>query len=255
MPHRPALVNGFQHGSLGALQEAAMLNLPAFRFVSLAFVGALVIPVLGCDGGGSSGTAGAGGDGGSGGVATVGGGGEGGSAGGAGGGGGSTGGAGGTGGMPMGMALTSPEITEGGMVPVAYSCAGKNISPQLDWTGAPLGAQSFSVIFEDESNALIHWGIWNIPADATGLPTNVETTKNPANVPGSQQAISYDQQTYGYLGPCPGGNLHTYRFTVYALDVATLPLAGIGTKESAKELSIEHELASASLSAQSDAQP
>ena len=27
----------------------------------------------------------------------------------------------------------------------------------------------------------------------------------------------------GYSGPCPNGQMHTYVFEVYALDVATLP--------------------------------
>lgn len=223
------------------------------RALALTFAGFFAISSIGCDGGTSGGTAGDGGSGGAGGsggmTATGGAGGSGGAEGGAGGG----GGAGGSGGMSAGMTLTSPEVAEGGMIPVAYTCGGKNISPQLDWTPGPAGTLSYAVIFEDESNSLIHWAIWNIPPDAMGLPTTVETAQNPSNVPGAQQALSYDQQTYGYLGPCPNGNLHTYKFTAYALDVATLPLAGIGTKESAKDLAVEHELASASLSAQSDA--
>lgn len=220
--------------------------------LSMAFLGVLV--TAGCDGNGGSGTAGSAGEAGSG--ATGGGSGGSGASGGGGSGGqggsGATGG-GGTGGMTAGMALTSPDITEGGTIPSAYTCGGKNISPQLDWTGTPAGTLSFSVVFKDETNGLIHSAIWDIPPDVMGLPTNVENAKNPANVPGAQQALAYDQQTYGYLGPCPGGELHTYTFTVYALDVGTLPIAGIASKESVEELSLEHDLASASLTAESNA--
>ena len=224
----------------------------------LAFMGIFGISAMGCDGGGSGGTGGTAGDGGTGGTISTGGtGGTGGATTGGSGGAGGTGGdgTGGTGGMFAGMTLTVTDVAEGGMIPVEYTCAGKNISPQLDWTAGPAGTLSYAVLFEDESNGLIHSAIWDIPAGTLGLPANVEKTKNPANVPGAQQALSYDGQTYGYLGPCPGGNLHTYRFTVYALDVATLPIAGLASKESVEELSLEHDLASASVSAQSDAQP
>lgn len=225
------------------------------RFFSLTLACLVAVAAAGCDGGSSGGTAGSGGTGGSGGMTSSGG--TGGSGGAMTGGGGmtSTGGSGGTGGMSAGMTLTVVDVAEGGMIPVEYTCAGKNISPQLDWTPGPAGTLSYAVVFEDETNGLIHSAIFDIPAAATGLPVNVEKTKSPANVSGAQQALAYDQQTYGYLGPCPGGTLHTYRFTVYALDVATLPIAGIPSKESVKELSLEHDLASASVSAQSDAAP
>ena len=84
---------------------------------------------------------------------------------------------------------------------------------------------------------------------------DVETTASPANVPGARQGLSYDNQSYGYLGPCPGGNLHTYKFTLMALDIASLPIAGSPAGGTVKELALEHDLASATLSAQSDVQP
>jgi Raf kinase inhibitor-like YbhB/YbcL family protein len=221
------------------------------RVLSLVFAGIFAISAIGCDGGASGGTAGAGGEGGSGGTTSAGGSGGMAGAGGAGGGGGS----GGSGGMSAGMTLTSPDITEGGMIPVEYTCAGKNISPQLDWTAGPAGTLSYALIFEDESNATIHWAIFDVSPDAAGLPPYVETTANPANVPGARQGLSYDNQSVGYLGPCPGGNLHTYKFTVMALDIATLPLVGSPGGASVKDVALEHDLASASLSAQSDVQP
>lgn len=225
--------------------------------ISLLLGCLVAAPATGCDGG-TSDTTGPGGDGGSAGAATTGGdGGSGGATGGSATGGSATGGGdtggGGTGGMAASMTLTSPELTEGAMMPIAYTCAGKNVSPQLDWTAGPAGTMSYTVVFEDESIHLLHWAIRDIPADATGLPTTVETAASPSNVPGAQQSLSYDGQTYGYLGPCPNGNLHTYKFTVYAVDVAKLPVAGIGGADSVRDLAVEHQLASAGLTVQSDA--
>lgn len=224
------------------------------RAFSLTIAGFLAISVLGCDGGdgsgGSGGTGGSGASGGSGGsggdttTATAGGGGTGGDATGGAGGGGSGGGTTGE------MKLTSPDIVEGGTIPVAYTCDGKNVSPQLDWTAGPEGTLSYALLFRDDSIDLVHWTIWNVPASATGLPTNVQLAKEPENVPGARQLQSYDGSTYGYLGPCPPSE-HTYTFTAYALKIATLPFVGPGDPPGAdvQEAIEMNKLAEASLTA------
>ena len=218
----------------------------ALKVFSLAFAGIVALSAAGCGGegsgsGGSTSTAGSGGTGGTG-----------------------TGGTGGTGGMttttPNGGAggafvitLTSPSLTEGGMVAVDNTCAGLNISPELDWTAGPAETKSYSVILKDKSNNLVHSAIWDIPKEALMLPADVDKHQFPADVPGAKQAKAYDDATCGYLGPCPGGNTHTYKFTLYALDLATLPIVGIPAKESIEDLSLEHAVATGTLSAQSDA--
>jgi hypothetical protein len=151
------------------------------------------------------------------------------------------------------MALTSPDFAEGGTFPADDTCAGKNVSPKLDWSAVPPGTKSFSVVLKDDTNGLVHSAIWDIPGDALGLPADVEKTQKPANVPGAKQTKAYDDTTYGYLGPCPNGNLHNYTFTLTALDVATLPVVGFPTKETIADVSLEHKLAAATLSGQSDA--
>jgi len=126
-----------------------------------------------------------------------------------------------------GLTLTSSAFAEGGAIPIASTCkdpANVNSSPQLSWTGAPSGTMSFAVVLTDLSLTppLVHWVIYDIPASATGLPANVEKAYAPANVAGTHQTASYDNQTRGYLGPCPPAK-HTYQFEVYALLAATLP--------------------------------
>lgn len=95
---------------------------------------------------------------------------------------------------------------------------GGNQSPELYWSGAPAGTKTFAVVTFDTTASFTHWGIYNIPGTATGLPEN-------AGVPGSK----YGKQVYNdfyiapeYDGPCPPTNVepdtHHYVFTVYALD-------------------------------------
>lgn len=62
----------------------------------------------------------------------------------------------------------------------------------------------------------------DIPATITALPEDVDKTTMPADVPGALQCDNYANQP-GYAGPCPG-NTHTYAFTLYAVDVASLGL-------------------------------
>jgi Raf kinase inhibitor-like YbhB/YbcL family protein len=145
-------------------------------------------------------------------------------------------------------------VAEGSMFTKQYTCGGMNVSPDLEWTDAPAGTQGFAVILTDMSNALIHWAIWDIGSSASGLPEDVEKKANPGNVAQAKQVLSYDGQTYGYLGPCPP-SLHTYQFVVYALDTASLP--GVTTSSSRDEVSAavkQHSLGSAALTAQANKQ-
>jgi Raf kinase inhibitor-like YbhB/YbcL family protein len=119
------------------------------------------------------------------------------------------------------LALSSSAITNGGTIADAYSCQGANISPPLAWTGGP-AAQGYAIVFTDMTNGLIHSAIWDIPAATTSLAENIPKVAQPAVPAGSKQPLAYDNQTRGYLGPCPG-SMHTYQFMLYAVDAYPLP--------------------------------
>jgi hypothetical protein len=145
------------------------------------------------------------------------------------------------------FALTSTGFSEGMEIPTKYACAGANGSPDLTWAAGPNGTLSYAVRLTDKSNMLIHWVIWDIPAATTGLPAGVEQKANPAIPAGSKQAKAYDNQTFGYLGPCPP-KVHTYEFAVIALDVATLP--NVTTASTRAQVNVEilnHDLGTATL--------
>jgi Raf kinase inhibitor-like YbhB/YbcL family protein len=99
----------------------------------------------------------------------------------------------------------------------ASGAAGGDKSPELYWTGAPWGTQSFVVVLYDTTAAFTHWGMYNIAGNANGLPQN-------AGVAGSaygQQILNDFEVGKEYDGPCPPANVapdsHSYVFTVYAL--------------------------------------
>lgn len=117
--------------------------------------------------------------------------------------------------------LTSPAFADGEEFPQNMHISCGNVHPQLDWVGAPAGTMSFGVFFYDEvfMGGYEHSGIWNIPADATGLPEGIEAVAMPPSVPGAVQCRHWNGG-FGYGGPGSFDNMYT--FTVYALDVADL---------------------------------
>ena len=137
---------------------------------------------------------------------------------------------------PAGLALTSSLLEDGGSFAAPQTCNGANSSPDLAWSGAPEGTASFAVFLVDTSyDDYGHWAIWDISAEATGLPAAVANVADPETPAGAHQAISYNEVTFGYLGPCPQPErAHFYRFSVLALDIATLP--GVDSESSIAEV-------------------
>jgi hypothetical protein len=96
-----------------------------------------------------------------------------------------------------------------------------NISPELHWTDAPPGTQSFALVLFDVTFGQAHWALWNIPKDATMLAADVsKDTSTPATPPGSQQATAnFATGTEGYFGPHIPCNV--FEFQLYALSTST----------------------------------
>jgi Raf kinase inhibitor-like YbhB/YbcL family protein len=113
-----------------------------------------------------------------------------------------------------------------------------------------------------------HWVMVDIPREcrelgagscADGVVAHGRT--NPPGPPGAKQGINdftgwfasdpaMAGDYYGYDGPCPPWNddlLHHYHFRVYALDVATLGLAGKFTAAAARNAMQGHVLAEAAI--------
>jgi hypothetical protein len=147
--------------------------------------------------------------------------------------------------------LTSSAISEGEMFPDEHTCDDADTSPPLAWTGAPSGTQSFAIVLRDLDymSGFVHWVIWDIPASTTSLPEDVENVYAPATPAGAHQCRSYDGTTYGYRGPCSPSTVNTYEFTLYALDVATVPgLDMNSSRAEAVTAILEHDIASTTLS-------
>ena len=123
--------------------------------------------------------------------------------------------------------LTSPDFAAGGAIPTThvadvFGCAGGNVSPALDWSGAPEGTGAFALMVHDPDAptggaGFWHWIVLNIPADADGLPQGAGNAGGSA--PDGVTQIPNDYGVAGWGGPCPpeGDAPHRYDFTLYAL--------------------------------------
>src|ERR1700691_679126 len=129
--------------------------------------------------------------------------------------------------------LSSPDTQLAAKIPEAYvgnvyGCTGGNMSPPLQWTGAPAGTKSFVVTLFDpdekgDPSRWWHWIVYNLPASVDKLPQGAGAEHSAVLQPGAMQGRS-DLGTDAYHGPCrdKGERPHRYTFTVYALSVEKL---------------------------------
>lgn len=134
--------------------------------------------------------------------------------------------AGGAGGPPRGgggglvqMLVESNAFPDGGIVPPKHSMAGGNVQPDFKLSNVPANAQSIAIIMHDldvafgpNSEDVLHWVVWNIPAVAP--VTQIEEGKLPA---GSVVGRGIRNNEYMGMGAPPGVRYHHYVFEFYAL--------------------------------------
>jgi len=146
--------------------------------------------------------------------------------------------------------LTSQAFSHNDSIPTIYTCDGSDISPPLSWSGLPDGTRSLALIVEDPDApdprapkmTWIHWVLYNIPAETTGLVENAATGNLPA---GTLEGLNNWSRT-GYGGPCPPIGRHRYFFKLYGLD-AMLPDLNQPNKEKLLQAMQDHILGQAEL--------
>ena len=118
-----------------------------------------------------------------------------------------------------------------------FGCTGQNVSPALAWANAPAGTKSFALqVYDPDAptgSGLWHWAVYDIPANATGLARGAgnSAASLPAGSFGGNSDFLDTGATGGngnYGGPCPpqGDAPHRYVFTLFALAVDKIEVAG-----------------------------
>lgn len=139
------------------------------------------------------------------------------------------------------FALSSPDLATGTFATQyilnGFGCTGGNTSPELVWSNVPVGTKSLALQVHDPDaptgSGFWHWAVYNIPPTATGL------ARGAGNAPSTLPAPAFGGTTDfldtgatgangNYGGPCPpaGDIPHRYVFTLYALAVDDVVVAG-----------------------------
>jgi len=115
------------------------------------------------------------------------------------------------------MKLDSSAFADGAAIPRRFTCDGENLSPPLQWSGAPEATRSFVLLCDDPdapAGTWHHWAVYDIP------PAVTEFAVNAAQNAEMKQAVN-DFRKVGYGGPCPphGHGPHHYHFRLLALSM------------------------------------
>jgi Raf kinase inhibitor-like YbhB/YbcL family protein len=122
------------------------------------------------------------------------------------------------------MQVHSSAFSDGSPIPRKYSKEGENVSPPVEWSGAPAGTKELALITDDpdapRAKPFVHWVAYGIAADSRGLAEGAKS----GFVAGKND---FGESGYGGPMPPPGHGPHHYHFKVYALDA---PIAGAAGK-------------------------
>jgi Raf kinase inhibitor-like YbhB/YbcL family protein len=140
--------------------------------------------------------------------------------------------------ISMAIEVSSPAFDQGGIIPTKYTGEGQDVSPALNWSDLPEGTREIALVCDDPDaprpEPWVHWVLYKIPADSTGLPEG-----------GTEGALEGENDfgRRGYGGPMPpvGHGVHHYHFKVYALDAELERAAGL-TKDQLLEAMEGHVL-------------
>ena len=134
--------------------------------------------------------------------------------------------------------VTSTDVTDGQALPPAQMSGifevpgGKDLSPQLSWSGAPAKTKSYTVTMYDpdapSGSGFWHWAVAHIPASVTELPAGAGDDTG-EHLPAGAFHLPNDARWARFIGagPPPGDGRHRYVIVVQALGiekVGQLPL-------------------------------
>ncbi|GAB2659879.1 YbhB/YbcL family Raf kinase inhibitor-like protein [Nocardia goodfellowii] len=129
--------------------------------------------------------------------------------------------------------VTSADIEDGGtlgndQVSDVLGAGGKDLSPQLSWSGFPAETKSFAVTVYDPdaptASGFWHWAVANIPAGTTELAAGAGSKGG--SLPEGALNLRNDAGFPGFVGAAPpqGHGPHRYFVVVHAVDVEKLDI-------------------------------
>jgi len=143
------------------------------------------------------------------------------------------------------LSVSAAAFTDGGELPVEYTCDGAGDFPAVSWGELPAGTAAVALLVHDPDapgGDYVHRLVSNLDAAVGVLDT--------ATTPDGALELRTSDGTDGWVAPCPppGDEAHRYVFTVYALNRPTR-LPGTAQTQTAIATVTEAAIASGSVTA------
>lgn len=146
--------------------------------------------------------------------------------------------------------VTSTDVADGQPLDELHThpgVGGKNLSPQLSWSGFPEETHGFAVTCFDPDaptgSGFWHWVLVNLPSSVTVLDRGADPLPDDAFCVRND----YGERGYGGAAPPPGDRSHRYVFAVHAIDVDALEVSPDASPASVGFNLVFHTLARATI--------
>ena len=140
--------------------------------------------------------------------------------------------------------INSPAFGPLERIPNRFVYDGDNVSPPVEWGGAPPDTKEYALICHDPAAPLpygfTHWVVYGIPADV------IDIREGEGKKVFTEGTTGYGEQGWGGPAPPPGHGPHHYYFWLYALDKALNLKPGL-TREQLLEAIADHIIVQARL--------
>jgi len=135
--------------------------------------------------------------------------------------------------------VKSPAFGEGQKMAQKYGKKIENVSPPLEWEGAPDETRSFALACVDihpVARGYVHWLIADIGPQSSSLPEGAASSNNSGFI-----------EIKPYAGPFPPSGTHDYEFTLYALQTDQLGVKRGANLQEFRQEAERNSLATATL--------
>lgn len=123
------------------------------------------------------------------------------------------------------MDIDTPAFAPKQRIPDQFTRQGGNVSPRVEWSGAPADTRSFALIVEDPDapkGVFRHWAAYDIAPDMQWLGEGAGSGE--LGSPIRMATNDFGNAHYDGPQPPPGHGTHHYHFRLFALSVEELDL-------------------------------
>lgn len=144
------------------------------------------------------------------------------------------------------MHIETPAFAPKQRIPDQFTRQGGNVSPRVEWHGAPADTRSFALVVEDPDapkGTFRHWAAYDISPDTNWLGEGAGSGE--LGSPIRQGVNDFGNAHYDGPQPPPGHGTHHYHFRLFALNVPELDVPDDATATDVLDAAMANAIAEA----------